>query len=166
MIVRTAEPAEYATIGALTVAAYWADGQLDGDHGYESTLADVGARAESGEVLVAIDGDGAVLGGVTLVRPGSPYAELSAEGEFEFRMLAVDPAAKGRGVGEALVRACIERAVAAEAEAVVIFVRDFAVRAQRLYERLGFQRTPELDWAPYPGVTLLALRLPLEQLIR
>jgi ribosomal protein S18 acetylase RimI-like enzyme len=161
MIIRVAEPGEYAAIGALTVKAYRDDGQLDGEHGYESTLVDVAARAQAGEVLVAIGDGGAVLGGVTLVRPGSRYAELSAEGEFEFRMLAVDPAAKGRGVGRALVRACIERAEAASAKAVVILVRDFAVRAQRLYEHFGFVRTPELDMVPYPGVNLLALRLPL-----
>jgi hypothetical protein len=33
-----------------------------------------------------------------------------------------------------------------------------AATARRLYERLGFQRAPELDWSPVPGVNLLALR--------
>ena len=45
-------------------------------------------------------------------RPGSPWRELSVDGEGEFRMLAVAPAARGRGVGEALVRQCEERAAA------------------------------------------------------
>ena len=33
--------------------------------------------------------------------------------------------------------------------------------AHRLYERLGFVRTPERDWSPSPDVDLLAYRLPL-----
>jgi hypothetical protein len=33
--------------------------------------------------------------------------------------------------------------------------------AQRLYARLGFRRTPELDWKPVPSVELLAYRLDL-----
>jgi hypothetical protein len=44
---------------------------------------------------------------------------------------------------------------------VVICVRDFAMAAQKLYGTLGFQRAPDLDWSPAPGVRLLALRLPL-----
>jgi ribosomal protein S18 acetylase RimI-like enzyme len=160
--VRIAEPADFPAIAVLTVAAYRADGQLEGEHGYADELADVASRAADGEVLVAVDA-GSVLGAVTLVRPGSAYAEQAVDGEYEFRMLAVDPSATRRGVGEALVRACIERARTAGAEAVVIRTRDFAEKAQRLYLRLGFVRTPERDWIPYPGVCLLALRLPLAE---
>jgi ribosomal protein S18 acetylase RimI-like enzyme len=76
-------------------------------------------------------------------------------------MLAVDPAAQGRGVGRALVRACVERSLGAGCTAVVICVRDIAVAAQKLYESFGFERTPDLDWSPLPDVRLWALRLPL-----
>jgi hypothetical protein len=34
--------------------------------------------------------------------------------------------------------------------------------AQRIYERLGFVRTPERDWSPVPGIDLLTYALPLE----
>jgi ribosomal protein S18 acetylase RimI-like enzyme len=64
-------------------------------------------------------------------------------------------------VARALVRACIDRAVALRASAVVISVRDFAEPARRLYEGFGFVRTPQLDWSPSPGVHLLGLRLAL-----
>jgi ribosomal protein S18 acetylase RimI-like enzyme len=162
VLVRPAMPADHPAIGRLTVAAYEADGQLGGTHGYEKTLADVASRASAGEMLVAVDdADGAVLGAVLLVEPGTRYSELSRAGEAEFRMLAVDPAAQGRGVGRALVRACIERAAAAGCTAVVISVRDFSAPALHLYDGLGFVRTPALDWSPVPGVSLLALRLDL-----
>ncbi|SCG53580.1 GNAT family N-acetyltransferase [Micromonospora coxensis] len=161
--VRPATPADFAAIARLTVAAYEADGQLKDESGYAEVLADVSNRAAAGEVLVAVDGaSGAVLGSVTFVLPGTPYAELSGPGEAEFRMLAVDPAAQGLGTGATLVRACVDRATALGCSAVVICVRDgLAVAAHRLYQRLGFVRTPEKDWSPVPGVQLLGLRLEL-----
>jgi ribosomal protein S18 acetylase RimI-like enzyme len=158
--VRPARVDEFETIGRLTVEAYRADGQLGGEHGYEKHLADVAARAEDGEVLVAVSG-AQVLGSVTFVLPGTAYAELSEPGEAEFRMLAVDPAAQGRGVGEALVRACLARAAGLGCSAVVICARDFSAPAHRLYQRLGFVRVPELDWSPAPDVNLVGLRVTL-----
>jgi ribosomal protein S18 acetylase RimI-like enzyme len=156
--VRPARPEEYQAIGALSVAAYRADGQLDDR--YAPFLADVAGRAGDAEVLAAVDAEtGAVLGAVTFVLPGSRHAELSGAGEAEFRTLAVSPEAQGRGVGAALVRACVDRARERGCQAVVISTRDFAQAAQRLYLRLGFRRTPERDWSPIPGVRLLALRL-------
>ncbi|MGC5330024.1 GNAT family N-acetyltransferase [Micromonospora sp. DT62] len=161
--VRRAGPADFAAVARLTVAAYEADGQLKNEHGYAAVLADVTSRARDGEVLVAVDdATGELLGSVTLVLPGTRYAELSRAGEAEFRMLAVDPAAQGRGVGAALVEACVSRATELACSAVVICVRDgFAASAQRLYRRRGFVRVPELDWAPVDGVHLLGLRLEL-----
>jgi len=111
LLIRPATPADFPAVARFTVDAYREDGQLAGDHGYDKKLADVETRAEAGVLLVAVDDEsGQVLGSVTFVLPGTEYAELSGPGEAEFRMLAVDPAAQGRGAGEALVRACLERA--------------------------------------------------------
>jgi ribosomal protein S18 acetylase RimI-like enzyme len=160
--VRPARPADYEPVGQLTLAAYLADGQVAPGHPYGPTLADAAARAAAGELLVAEDETtGAVIGAVLFVLPGTRYAELSRPGEAEFRMLAVDPRAQGRGIGEALVRACLDRAARRRCAAVVICTRDVAVAAQRLYARLGFVRLPDRDWSPMPGVNLVALRLPL-----
>lgn len=156
-LIRVARPEEYPRIGALSVDAYRADGQLV-EH-YVPFLSDVAARAEHGTILAAVDEEtGSVLGTATFVLPGSPLAEVASEGEAEFRTLAVAPDAQGRGVGAALVRACLDRAATLGCRAVVICTRDVAATARRLYERLGFQRAPELDWSPVPGVNLLALR--------
>lgn len=163
LVVRRAEPADHPAVARLTVAAYEADGQLKGETGYGAVLADVATRAETGEVLVAVDeATGEVLGAVTFVLAGTPYAELSGPGEAEFRMLAVDPAAQGRGAGAALARACVARATELGRTAVVICVRSgMATAAHRLYARLGFVRAPEKDWSPLAGVELLGLRLEL-----
>lgn len=168
--VRAATAAEYTIAGGICVAAYRADGQLSpapsadaqlpDSFDYSVTLGDVAARAPHGEVLVAVDGDD-VVGCVTYVRPGSPYAEISAPDEAEFRMLAVAPTAQGRGVGAALVQACLDRATRHGYTAVAICVRDFSAPAKRLYARFGFERVPERDWSPVPHVRLEALRLKL-----
>jgi len=161
--VRPAVEGEYGVIGELTVAAYERSGQLSAEsNGYRDELIDVAGHAREGDVLVAVQPDGEVVGSVLFVLPGSAYAELAAPGDAEFRMLAVAPGAQRRGVGEALVRACVDRARSVGARAIVISARDFIEAPQRLYGRLGFVRTPERDWSPVPGlVSLIALRLEL-----
>ena len=160
--VRAYEPADHDAVVRLTIDAYRVDGQLGEETGaYAHHLSDVAARVRDGELLVAVDDTGQVLGAVTFALAGTPYAQLAQDGEAEFRMLAVDPAAQGRGVGEALTRACLARAAAVGCAAVVICTRDFAKAAQRLYDRLGFRREPALDWSPEPGVLLLGLRYQL-----
>ncbi|WFE46607.1 GNAT family N-acetyltransferase [Verrucosispora sp. WMMD1129] len=162
-LIRLIEPADFAAVARLTVAAYEADGQLKGETGYADVLADVSVRAEHGDVLVAVEpATGHLLGSVTFVLPGTRYAEMCGPGEAEFRMLAVDPSAQGRGAGGALVEACVARAIELGCTAVTICVREgLAEPAHRLYRRRGFVRQPERDWSPFPGVNLLALRLPL-----
>ena len=76
-------------------------------------------------------------------------------------MLAVAPGAQGRGVGSALVRACLERASVERCTALAICTRDTNDRAIRMYERFGFVREPDRDWTPEPDIKLLALRLSL-----
>jgi ribosomal protein S18 acetylase RimI-like enzyme len=166
--VRLATPADYDAVARFTVDAYRDDGQLVTPTGYEQVLADVETRAKESDLLVAEDEQGRVVGAVAYVLPGSRYAELSRDGEAEFRMLAVDPSAQRSGAGEALARACLSRAEQAGATAVVICVRDISHRAQKLYAKLGFQRVPELDWSPVAGVNLWALRceLPGDQVQR
>ncbi|MFW6693837.1 GNAT family N-acetyltransferase [Streptomyces sp. MAR4 CNX-425] len=163
--VRPVRPEEYERAGELTAEAYMADGLLtfgEGDE-YADELRDVRGRAlaERTEVLVAVDGDGRpgggrVLGSVTFVTAGSPFAELSEDGEGEFRMLGVAREARGRGVGEALARACMDRARELDARRMVISSAPDMTPAHRLYGRLGFLRTPERDWFPLPGLPLWA----------
>jgi ribosomal protein S18 acetylase RimI-like enzyme len=166
LVLRRVEAREYDRVGAITVAAYapFTRGPHDP---YVSRLADTAARDRDAEVWVAVDGtgdgEGALLGSVTLCPPGSPWRELATAGEGEFRMLSVDPAAQGRGAGAALVRLCLERARGAgEAAVVISSLREMAA-AHRLYGRLGFERVPARDWEPVPGVRLLGFRLDLEE---
>jgi GNAT superfamily N-acetyltransferase len=156
--VRAARPEEYARVGDLTVAAYEAIGEI-GE--YADTLRDVAHRAAHAEVLVAVDDGGAVLGSVTNVPDGGPYGEIAERGEAEFRMLAVDPAAQGRGAGAALVQAVVDDARRHGRRRVVLSSGTWMTAAHRIYERLGFVRLPERDWSPMPGIELTAYGLDL-----
>ncbi|MFF4317637.1 GNAT family N-acetyltransferase [Streptomyces sp. NPDC001568] len=163
MTIRAALPAEYEELGDVTARAYLGDGLLDGnpDGSYERVLRDVAGRADHGEVLVAVL-DGQLLGGVTFAPPGSPLADIAGPGEAEFRMLAVDAAGRGKGAGEALVRACAERARALPGVTrLVLSTQPQSPAAHRLYGRLGFVRTPTRDWSPLPTVPLITYALEL-----
>jgi ribosomal protein S18 acetylase RimI-like enzyme len=156
LTIRPAEEADLAAVGAITVEAYRVDGFLEGTEDYADTLADAAARFQAADLLVAVDASGEVLGSVTVVRPGTPYAEVSEPGELEFRMLSVAASARGRGVGDALVRAVIDQARAIGVERVVLSSSEKMLAAHRLYRRLGFTRLPDRDWAPLPGLNLMA----------
>ncbi|PPK64290.1 acetyltransferase (GNAT) family protein [Actinokineospora auranticolor] len=146
-------------MGALTVEAYRSAGYPTSGGGYTSTLADAGSRLRSAELLVAVDPNGCLVGTVTIALPGTPYAEISREGELEFRMLAVTAEARGRGVGELLVRAVIDRAAELGLTRVVLCSPTDMKASHRLYDRLGFTRLPTRDWRPGPDVLLIAYAL-------
>jgi ribosomal protein S18 acetylase RimI-like enzyme len=59
------------------------------------------------------------------------------------------------------VRACIDLARAERCVRIKLSTEPTMTVAHRLYERLGFVRTPSDDWEPVPGVTLLGYRLQL-----
>ena len=166
IMIRQVTPDEYGALGEITARAYLDDGLLDFGESdeYLGELRDVAKRAGAADVLVAV-ADGRVLGGVTFVPSGGPMADIAGPGEAEIRMLAVARAARGRGTGEALVRACIDRARATEGCVRVVLSTQRAMHtAHRIYERLGFVRTPERDWNPIPhldDITLLTYELTL-----
>ncbi|MER6014635.1 GNAT family N-acetyltransferase [Streptomyces bluensis] len=157
--IRQARPDEYEAIGEITAQAYLGDGLLDfgESDAYLGELRDVAKRAAAAEVFVAV-GDGHVLGSVTFVPAGGPMADIARPGEAEIRMLAVAGEARGRGAGEALVRMCVERARATPGcVRVVLSTQRSMHAAHRIYERLGFTRSPDRDWNPLPHLDIALL---------
>ncbi|GAA3976518.1 GNAT family N-acetyltransferase [Streptomyces plumbiresistens] len=166
LMIRQATPDDYEPLGDITAEAYLQDGLLDfgESDAYLGELKDVAKRASAAEVLVALE-NGRLLGGVTFVPSGGPMADIARPGEAEIRMLAVARQARGRGAGEALVRACVDRARAIDGcTAIVLSTQRTMHSAHRIYERLGFARTPGRDWNPIPDlddITLLTYELTL-----
>ncbi|PZA20285.1 GNAT family N-acetyltransferase [Modestobacter versicolor] len=154
-----ATPADFDRIAELTVGVYTDEDLVS--PGYVPQLADVAGRADRAELLVARDTTGRVVGSVALVLAGDFGEVTRSADEAAFRMLAVDGAARGQGVGEALVRECLARARAAGKRWMVLSTGTRMTAAHRLYERLGFTRLPERDWTPVPGIDLRVYALEL-----
>ncbi|WP_229685863.1 GNAT family N-acetyltransferase [Longimycelium tulufanense] len=160
VLIRPAFAREHAEIGALTVAAYRADGQLTAPC-REGALRDAAARAAQAELLVAVGPGGMLLGTVTLCRADSPWAEISRAGEWEFRALAVHPDARGRGVGRALVRAVLDEALRRHGRRVTLLTKDETNAARLLFEGMGFRRLPDRDRSHDLGLIAFGMDLPL-----
>ncbi len=162
LTIRRVRPGEYRAVGELVLAAYRALPYYHPEPEYEADLLDTGRRAEVAEVLVAVDGEDQVLGAVTYVTSShNEYAEWDDDDAAGFRMLAVALDAQGRGVGEALVRACIAQGRADGRGRLVLHSTPWMTTAHRLYARLGFRRAPERDYSPLPAVPLLGFELDL-----
>jgi len=159
LVIRLVQPDEYQMAGRLVLDAYRTLGD-EGDEFYEAELQDIGGRIRESDVLVA-ELEGQLVGCVTLVDGLKPLSEVEDPDAATIRMLGVASEARGRGIGDALTRECIDRARAAGRKRVRLDTRTSLASAQRLYERLGFERDPEHDWSPAPGIELLAFTLEL-----
>ncbi|KQV23794.1 MULTISPECIES: GNAT family N-acetyltransferase [unclassified Kitasatospora] len=156
LVIRRAVEADLEAVGAVTHEAFVGDGHSPADGPYAAQLLDARPRFEQAELLVAVDpADGRVLGCVTFAVGGTGFADIAEPSEGEIRMLAVGGAARGRGAGEALVRASIARSRELGLTGMAFSTRPSMTSAHRLYERLGFRRAPERDWDVRPGVRLL-----------
>ncbi|MES9542036.1 GNAT family N-acetyltransferase [Actinomadura sp. NPDC000600] len=158
MIVRTARPDEYDLVGELTVEVYVRGGLVSPSSTYVPKLRNAADRAARAVLLVAEDA-GEIAGAVAYCPPDSPYAELAGPDEAEIRMLAVLEKARGKGAGRAMVRACVERARTAGLAGLRLSTQRNMESAQRMYEKMGFVRTPDRDWTPVPGLELLTYAL-------
>jgi putative acetyltransferase len=63
----------------------------------------------------------------------------TGERQFELAKMAVTASVQARGIGEMLVRACVEHARAAGAQQLQLMTNSKLERAGRLYRRLGFR---------------------------
>lgn len=158
IVVRLVEPHEHGEVARLSVAAYEHD--YDISDTYRTALADVATRASEHEVWVAQDvATGALLGTVATPRVGGHISPLGQDGELDFRLLAVDPSARGRGIGTLLTRFVVELARARGLSRVVMNSGPRMTGAHRLYEGLGFVRLTERETRVVDGGTLLAFAL-------
>jgi GNAT superfamily N-acetyltransferase len=150
---------EVEAAGRVTVAANAEFAPADPDDPvttswarYLEEMADAAARAAQGVLLVAVE-DGRVVGTVTLyLAPGSMQWRPD---DAMFRLLAVDPAARGRGIGHALFQTCLDRARAAGKRRMALHTTAWMPTARAMYERAGFHREPEGD-IQLPGLQIIA----------
>jgi ribosomal protein S18 acetylase RimI-like enzyme len=143
--IRPVDERDHRAVGDLLVSCY--DG-IDGaqrDPEYNREIRDVQSRMAHADVLVAVDSDDEVVGTITYLPRSGPLSELAGPGEGEFRMFAVAPHSRGKGVGRALVDTCIELAREQHLSRVWLSTSPWMTRARCLYEALGFRRVPSRD---------------------
>ncbi len=166
--VRNADASDRDAIRDVTLAAY---------EEYAAVMPEPFWIAYRRTLLGTLDGDGpaerivaerqgAIVGSVLLFPPeANAYGRSAAGGECpEVRLLAVPPAARGQGVGTALMEECVRRARRSGATALGLHTMDFMETAVRMYARIGFVRVPRLDFSPVQGVLVKGYRLDLTTL--
>ena len=164
--VRGARAGDRETIEAITLAAYQEYAAQMPEHWdlYRQNIVGTLGSVDPRDQLVA-ERDGEIVGSVLVHPAGSTLSGHRGESITlslpEVRLLAVAPAARGLGVGRALMRECIRRARQSGARALTLHTSDMMRVAMRLYEGMGFARAPELDLSPLPGVFIKGFRLDL-----
>ena len=151
LVIREARPQELEALGQLMVSAY---SSLDGFPGpseqpaYFELLANIGRLRGPDTALLVAALDDKLVGGVVYFADMTLYGTAASQEQATsaFRMLAVHPDARGLGVGKALARHCIELARARQHRQVVIHTTHAQQVAWGMYERLGFARSPDLDF--------------------
>ena len=166
--IRDARESERDTILDVTLSAYQEYAAImppphweDYRRGILATLADV----RPAEQIVA-EKEGAIVGTILLYPAGvilhGPDGTSFRLNWPEIRLLAVAPAARGQGVGAALIQDCIQRARQSKNAALTLHTSDIMRVAMRMYEQMGFVRAPELDFHPTEDVIIKGYRLNLE----
>lgn len=153
--VRNALPGEFAEIGQLMVRVY---SQLEGfpkaseQPAYYKMLAGIGSLTQNPgtELLVAVSVGNRIAGGVVYFSDmkyygsgGSATLEQHAAG---FRLLAVDPAVRGQGIGQHLTNECIRKARQQGLAQLIIHSTKAMQIAWKMYEKMGFKRSEDLDF--------------------
>jgi len=149
---------DYDATGRLLVDVYLSEG--GGVTAQRDRLLDTRGAAEEGLLLIAVDPASDVVGTVLLSAFHRLGVHVAVQGEVELRRLAVAAGWRGVGIGSSLVAAAVDASVEQGFEAVTVWTRPAMEAAQRLYERCGFVRTPERDFAlPHGEGTSITYRL-------
>lgn len=146
VLVRRVWAEEYDEVSRLRLAAYAHDYELGEE--YAADIAAVARHDREGEVWVAVDVDGRMLATVTTARQGANLYELGRPGELDWRLLAVHPEARGRGLRRLLTEFVVMLAVERGLDRVVMNSGSLMTAAHALYESMGFVRLGDRENPP------------------
>ena len=154
-MIRNARPEEFSEIGELMVNVYSRLERFPKPHeqpAYYNMLRNIGEllKKPGSELLVAVSPEGKITGAVVYFSDmrsygsgGTATSETNAAG---FRLLAVDPETRGLGIGKLLTNECIRKAKDAGLSQVIIHSTKAMETAWKMYEKLGFRRSEDLDF--------------------
>lgn len=138
---------DHDAVDRLVTAAYEHDYGPRQHHGDEpDPIRFSRVRSRGFDVWTARDAAGDLVGTVTTPTAGGErLMEDSRDDELDFRLLAVAPDARRRGIGAALTRHVIDLARRRGFRRVFMKSGPDMLGAHLLYERLGFRRDPARD---------------------
>ena len=169
--IRDAHPSDRYAIRDVTLSAYNQYAALMPSHweGYRQDILATLADVKPAEQVVA-EQDGVIVGAVLLYPAGTVFSAPEGVSIIlawpEVRLLAVAPAARGQGIGAALMLECVRRARQAGAAILTLHTTDIMQVAMRMYERMGFVRAPEFDFHVDKDLTVKGYRLNLDDTAR
>ncbi|MEZ8131992.1 GNAT family N-acetyltransferase [Enterovibrio norvegicus] len=153
--IRNIKENEFDELGSIMVKTYanleGFPSQTDQPEYYEM-LRNIGAftKKPNTKVLVALSDKDDMLGGVVYFSDMNQYGSGgNAVNENEasgIRLLAVKTNVRGGGVGKALTLACIDLAKNSGNKQIILHTTEAMKVAWGMYERLGFERSPDLDF--------------------
>lgn len=154
MLIRRFRGADAAAVNAVALAAFdQYRGVYDDWETLRRGVGEMASLAATAEILVAEAPEGGIAGAVAYVGPGrEPRADFFAPEWPIVRMLVVDPAARGQGIGRGLTEACIELARRDGARAIALHTSPAMEVALGLYLRMGFRlerSVPDRFGVPY-----------------
>lgn len=153
--IRNAKPEEHPVLGQIMVDVY---SSLEGfpsqeeQPDYYKMLSNIGELTKNPdtEIFVAVGPKGKVMGCVVYFSNMKYYGsggiatrETNAAG---FRLLAVDRDFRGKKLGRMLTQRCIDRAKQDGREQLIIHSTKAMETAWKMYERMGFERSKDLDF--------------------
>lgn len=169
-IIRNAKEEEFSKIGKLLVEVY---ANLQGfptpdeQPKYYEMLSGIGefSRKPAARLLVAVESADEKIAGAVVYFGDMKYYGSGGIATKEancagFRLLGVDAAFRGCGVGKKLSIACIELAEKEGADQLIIHTTEAMKTAWTMYEKLGFERSIDLDFLQQ-GLSVYGFRLRL-----
>lgn len=167
LVVRDARTEDIPVIRELTLEAYGEYASIMTPRAWEGLYSAIrrGASADEAVDRIIAELPSGIVGSVMLYPEGSDVYS-GALGPLpwpEVRLLAVAPAARGRGIGAALMRECVRRAKAAGALRLGLHTSRSMIAAAELYRKMGFKRLSQYDFHPMGGEIVEAHVLDLNE---
>lgn len=166
LLIRDFRASDLSAVTELTMAAYAEFESLwppDAWQSYIAVMKQTLAGDDPPRTHIVAERDGVVVGSVLLIPANTPLiAPDDSTVVFpyaEVRMLCVPPAERGKRVARALMDECVRRTRAVGSPALGLHTIDMMEAAVRLYEQMGFMRTPETDFRPTPEIWIKGYRL-------
>ena len=151
-MLRDYQPVDAEAIRRVALAAF---AQFEQDFSdwplFTTNVAKMPELAKTGEIIVAEDSD-QIVGAVAYIGPQAPKPAFFDPAWPVIRMLVVDPAARGKGIGRQLTEECLRRAERDQSPVIALHTTPIMTVALPMYLRMGLARVreaPDILGVPY-----------------